>query len=356
MRSEEGSLLQLPAYPKQLTIAMDIPHEKTPDLAAAIARTKRPVEPLRSPSLGLLADLKTTPALLGLVPTRIAVANAQRRGKAIWKHSPEERDRARAAIVAIVAGTARAGEVEQLAQAHVIENQVQETLFWRPWRAPSIDPAARQRLRDVFATGRAVLLSSCHVGPFFLGAEAVQTIGRTQYSVAAPWLFQTPPPGPWGRRLGRWSQAISARGDRLIYSVGSFEVIKALLEQREVVKLYFDMPGSQPTQFLGKPVMLSGGSAQLALQTEALVVPTRLRRAGHRIRFDVAPPLDARDFASHRELHDALAAVHERWIIELPATLEDPNRDGAWEHGATARSWTKPKRAAPRAHNRLLAS
>ena len=56
---------------------------------------------------------------------------------------------------------------------------------------------------------------------------------------------------------------------------------------------------------------------------------------------DVAPPLDPRDVASSEELHDALAAVHERWILELPATLEDPNRAGAWERTATATGWLR---------------
>jgi lauroyl/myristoyl acyltransferase len=334
------------------------PAEQTPELAAAIARARRPVEPLRSPSTGLIDRLKSVQAEASrrLLPTRVAVARAERRGRTIWKQDQEVRERARATITAIVAGTARAGEAEKLAMEHVIEDQVREAFFWRHWKTPGIDPASKQRLLEAFTADRAVLLSSCHLGPFFYGAEIVHSLGHTQYSVAAPWLFQTPPPGPWGMRLSRWSEAISARNERLIYSVGSFEVIEALLEQREIVKLYYDMPGGQPTQFLGKPVMLSGGSARLALQTDALVLPTRVRRVGHRVWMDVAQPLDARDFTSLEELHTALATAHERWILELPATLEDPNRDGAWERGATARAWTRPEPPVRQTHNRLLAS
>ncbi len=324
---------------------LTLPVEEAPDLASAIARARRPVEPTHASAHGLVVGIKTTPALRGLVPARIAMAQASRQGKAIWERNPQERARAGAAMVAIVAGTERAVEAEKLAMEHIVENQVRETLFWRPWKTPSVDPASKQRLLEAFASDRAVLLSSCHLGPFFLGAEVIQSVGRTQYSVAAPWLFQTPPPGPWGRRLSRWSMAISARGERLIYSVGSFEVIKALLEQREIVKLYFDMPGNQQTHFLGKPVMLASGSARVAFQTGALVVPTRVRRIGHRIWLDAAPALDARDYPSFKELHDTLASIHEHWILEMPATLEDPNRDGAWERGATAHSWIRPRDA-----------
>jgi hypothetical protein len=41
-------------------------------------------------------------------------------------------------------------------------------------------------------------------------------------------------------------------------------------------------------------------------------------------------------------LHEALARVQEDWILELPATMEDPNRIGSWEGGASAEGWGSP--------------
>jgi hypothetical protein len=47
------------------------------------------------------------------------------------------------------------------------------------------------------------------------------------------------------------------------------------------------------------------------------------------------------------ELHEEIAAIHERWILEAPEALEDPRRAGAWEEGATATEWVRPGRPGP---------
>ena len=120
---------------------------------------------------------------------------------------------------------------------------------------------------------------------------------------------------------------------------GSFEIVQTLLRRGEPVFLFFDMPGPRETRFLGKPVMLADGTAQLAARADALVLPLRSRRVGSEVWLDACAPLDPRDFASSDELHDALAAQHERWILENPAALEDPRSTG-WE--ATVRAWTRP--------------
>ena len=51
-----------------------------------------------------------------------------------------------------------------------------------------------------------------------------------------------------------------------------------------------------------------------------------------------SPALDPREFADADELHDALAVLHERWILEEPAAMADPNSFG-WDGGATALGW-----------------
>jgi lauroyl/myristoyl acyltransferase len=86
--------------------------------------------------------------------------------------------------------------------------------------------------------------------------------------------------------------------------------------------------------------MLAEGNAQLAVRADAIVLPVRARRVGHRVWVDVAKPFDPRELTVD-QLHDALAALHERWILENPATMEDPRSIG-WEHGATAEAWVQP--------------
>jgi lauroyl/myristoyl acyltransferase len=243
---------------------------------------------------------------------------------------------------AVVGGTARAHDAEALAREHVVENNVREVLFWQPWSRPSLEQASAERMGDALSSGRGVLLSSCHVGPYLLGVSVIAAFGRTPYSVAGTWLFEKPAPGYWGRRIARRRAEARARDERLICAVDSFAVLRALLAEGEVVSVFFAMPGHRETRFLAKPVMLASGSARLAAETDALVVPIRTRRDGHRVWVDVGAPLDSRDFSGAEDLHDALAAVHERSILELPATIEDPNREGAWEQGASAQAWIRP--------------
>ena len=151
-------------------------------------------------------------------------------------------------------------------------------------------------------------------------------------------MFAQPTPDYWGRRVVRRLEGLRAQDGRLVFSVGSFGVLKALLEQGELVILHFDVPGHHETRFLGKPVMLTTGSAKLAKLADALILPMRLRRKGHRVWLDTHPPLDPREHDDVEQLHEALAAVHERWILELPATFEDPRRKGFWEN-ANAAGW-----------------
>lgn len=315
---------------------------ETSDLERAIDVARRPLVRPAMPPAPLRIRLKTSTALRRLLPRRLVLRRAVRKGRARWENLGE-RQRALATMEVILAGTARGGEVQQLARRRLIEQAAQDALYWQPWRTVSVDDSSRERLDRTLASGRRLLVSVCHLGPFFLQVSALTSRGISTIAVSAPWFFEKPSHDYWGRRLARWWQGICARDERLLHSVGCFPVAKSLLEAGEVVLVYFDMPGTTTTTFLGKPVMLSSGSAQLAFQTDALILPLRARREGARVFTDVREPLDPRDFTSAQELHQALAGDHERSILELAETLEDPCRAGAWERGATAEEWSRPQ-------------
>jgi lauroyl/myristoyl acyltransferase len=222
-------------------------------------------------------------------------------------------------------------------------------LFWQPPRDARIDRESSAHLRSAVMSGRGVLLSACHVGPWFDLATPVTSNGRLVYAVFGDWFFEAPTPNLWGRRLVHWQRKSAARElERVIPASRSFVVIRDLLEAGEVVQSFFDMPGPHVTNFLGKPVMLADGTARLAIDADAVVLPARSRRVGHRSYTDFAAPLDARDFDGADQLHERLAAIHSGLILEVAETLEDPRRDGAWETGATAEAWISPRHdAAP---------
>ncbi len=307
-------------------------------LARALDAAGRPTPAPQMPPASPAIRVKTSRWLHSIVPARFAVNRAERRGREIWERSGAERERATAAMATILAGTPRAPELPELARAWLIEERIERALFWQhPWSA-RLDAQSTERLERALAAGRGVMLSACHLGSYYRLQCVRQLDGPDTYLVPGAWFFESPTPNYWGRRLARWHKGTHSR---LVPAKGSFRVIQALLERGERVLLFFDMPGARDTRFLGKPVMLADGTAQLAMRADALVVPLRARRDGHQVLVDAAAPLDPREFTGADELIDALAVVHERWILERPETMADPRTFG-WEQGASAQSWVAP--------------
>ncbi len=319
-----------------------MPTDGDAELGATLDAARRPVDACVLPRASLRTRLATSPRLRGLAPRAALIARAQAHGRERWEQDPQARDRARAALRAIVGGTERAGEIEALAREHLIERAIDESLFWGRWEAPALDGISRTRLGDALSRPRGLLVSSCHTGPYLLALSVLPEYGRIPYSAAGPWSFEDVKPGYWGRRIAHRRNQARARDERLVYSIGSFPVLRSLLEEGELVSVFFGMPGGRETTFLGKPVMLTSGSARLAVASDALILPVRTRIAGSQVRLDVAEAIDPREHDGVESVHDALAAVHERWILERPAALEDPNRPGSWEGCATERGWPLP--------------
>ncbi len=308
------------------------------DLAESLQALSRRPPRVRMPPAPAQVRLRTSALFWAVLPGRLAVERAEARGQAIWEHSAIERQEAIDAVEAIVAGTPRAEELEELARLHLIETAVDRVLFWeRPWAAGMQD-ASRRRAQAALSSGRGVLLSSCHLGPYYRLDRAEVFSRRTTYLVPGPWFFDAPSPDYWGRRLARWRHGTRSVPVR---ATGSFRLIQALLERADPVFLFFDLPGPRQTRFLGKPAMLAEGTAQLSMRADALVLPLRARRVGHRVVVEAGEALDPRRFSSVDALHEAVAKLHEGWILEDPAAMEDPRQIG-WQGGARPEAWIAP--------------
>jgi lauroyl/myristoyl acyltransferase len=309
---------------------MDIEAKDDFDLEAAVVAARQPLGTRRMPSVGLRLRIRTSPSLRRLLPTPLVLAQATASARASWKNDPAERERALHAMRALLEGTPRESEVEGLARQHLIEEAAHRALFWQPWKKASMEDASREHFRAAASQPRGVVLSACHMGPIFLYMSAISSKERAVYIVSSPWFVEQPTNDYWGRRIARWWKGLEPRNECMIYRPGATRVMQALLQEGEIVLNYFDMPGTRATGFLGKQVMLASSTARVAVESDALVLPVRARRTGTRAWADVAPALDARDFSGRQELQEALAGVHERWILELPATVEDPTRPGSW--------------------------
>jgi lauroyl/myristoyl acyltransferase len=308
------------------------------ELSAALEALQHPPPAPRMPPARLDIRIKTAPLLRRLTPTRPLLARAVRRGVTLWETSPEQRANALATMTAILAGSYRAAEIEQLAREHLIEREVDNVFFWQqPWSADA-DDRSSALLHDAFSSGRGVLLSACHSGAYYRSLQAQALKGSRHYSVVGSWFLEQPSHDYWGRRIARWRKGVNSHP---VLAKGSFPVLAALLARGQSVYLFFDMPGPRETRFLGKTAMLADGTARLAVGADALVVPLRARRRGNRVWTQAAPAFDPREHAGVGELHAALAAHHERWILEEPAMMADPNSFG-WDQGARAQGWSRP--------------
>jgi benzoate-CoA ligase family protein len=309
--------------------------ELSPEERAQLREVAAPPHRTRMPPASAGIRLRTAAVPNELVPARLAVARSERRAMEIWEHGTEERLQAIETMRILLAGTQREEEAEELAREHVVERHAQRALFWqRPWRV-SVDHVSAARIEEALSCGRGIVLSACHQGPYSRLDIARPFRARTTYLVPGEWYFEAPSHDLWGRRLARWQHGMRSHPVR---ASGSFRIIQALLEQGEPVFLFFDLPGPRQTRFLGKPAMLAEGTSQLALRTGAAVLPVRAVRDGHRVRVEAAPALDPAAHGSEDRLHEALAAVHERWILESPAAMDDP-REFGWQDGATPQAW-----------------
>lgn len=238
---------------------------------------------------------------------------------------------------------AGAGGDERMAREHLRHAGARDQLIRQPWLLDGAAIDGAQHLRAARATGRGVIVSYCHFGPFpAIGVTVLQVVSDV-HQVAGAWLA-TPRADSVTRRVQRWRRLFERAGVPLIPSEGCFGPVSELLRRGATVVMAFDWPGSVESSFLGRPVRLASGTARLAAATGALVVPAMRRFEQLELRTIFDAPLHAAGPGGWRGLHDALVMRHEGWIGACPAALEDPRRTGAWEEGATARSWELPRR------------
>ena len=297
----------------------------------------------RMPPAPLRIRLGTSTVLRRAIPTALAVARAERKAHRRWQSEPSTREHVLAVMRAIVAGTEREGELEELAQRQLVEWEAWDALFWQPWRAPAIEGISRERLLEAHGRGRGLILSGAHVGPFFSVSLGLVRVGIVQHVVMGDWYYEQPTHDFWGRRMARWRIGLPQLP--VVRPRGSYDVLAELLRRGLVTTIYFDLPGPHETRFLGKPVMLRDGTARLACETGAIVLAQRVRRDGSRTAVEYFDTLDPRDFSGPDELHEALAGVHERLILDDPARMQDPTVTG-WQDCARPDGWSRPARPA----------
>ena len=257
------------------------------------------------------------------IPLPVAVATAVRAGRRAWEIDPAAREMARRAIFA-VAGI----EHDGLARAHLVENAVREELIWRPWDARRGRWTGAEHLDAALATGRGVVFSFVHSGPFPGVTAAIASRTDRLHVVTGTWMFLPYEGDDESARRVRWLANLQALPVTLLTHVGSYQALADALRGGGAVLTAFDAPGPRPTAFLHREIRLATGTARLAVETGALVVPIWRARERWRMRTIVGEPIEPGDDPD--VLHERLARLHSAWILARPAALEDPTREGWW--------------------------
>ena len=166
---------------------------------------------------------------------------------------------------------------------------------------------------------RSAAVAACCSAPAtsgrFLHVRRDRTRSGILYVVAGPGSSRSRATTYWGRRLARWRKGTRAQAS--CRPRGAFPLLRALLERGELGQLLLRHARPREHAFLGKPVMLADGTARLAFETDALVLPLRVAPRGTRTSGSRSPSRSTRATSTTaRSCTRRSPRVHERSILD----------------------------------------
>ncbi len=225
-------------------------------------------------------------------------------------------------------------DLERAARAYVRYQVRRAELRWHPrlitrMRVEGIEHLTRARDR-----GRGVLLNFMHHGHYDGAFPSFARHGVRCQMVVYPYMLE--PDAPlWVQQ--HVALACIGGGRPVSAAVGSDGMLD-LLRAGEVVAIASDVPGRTPLRFVGREVLGSFGAARLATDAGAPVVVLTSEEDDRGAFIRLHPPLAPADFASPRELLEAMLAIHESVQTRWPEATDLPlSRWGLVETSAPAR-------------------
>jgi len=280
--------------------------------------TPRPV-----PWGGVLARVRASVGARRLVPTSIALVGTDMLCWLALRTSTRRMANATTLVSPIVGRTPAEADITSVARRFIAARARGWELTWRSWELERVPIRGAEKIGHARATGRGLIISHAHLGPL-AGWVPLGRLLQPLLATQGDWLTDDPRPGYDGYRVERWRAVYREAGIELIHATGSALRIYKELTRGGAVLLAMDVPGTRRTQFLGKPVDMDDGTAQLAAKTDALILPAAMMPHGRRWEIQIGEPLDTREFTSADELHLALAAIHEQNIMRAPEHMESP--------------------------------
>jgi lauroyl/myristoyl acyltransferase len=230
--------------------------------------------PRRVPWGGVVARLRASSALRRLVPAPLAMAALDLGQRLAVFRNPARLDAARAAMEAVVGGTALEGDLDSLAFRHLCAWARGWELMWRPWLLQKMPIEGLEAL-DGIEPGRGIIFSAPHFGPLMGMAALPAVVGPVHGAVGEYMVAAEAPAGYNGYQTEQVRRVIRRSGFVPVRAMGSAKTFTSVLHNGGRVVLNLDVPGRTPVQFLGKTVELMSGTARLAASTDAVVATAR---------------------------------------------------------------------------------
>lgn len=269
--------------------------------------------------VGLLTRFQAAGLARRAYPVRVGTWLARARAERAWRTDARARTDALAAMELLVGRTSRAGDLEQLARAHLYETFLHEELAWRLDVVMTLPVTGLEHLRPHVTAGTGVLLSVLHQGHFGAHAACVARHGFPVSVLVASTLYGEQPRNFAGLYRRQLFATFSSSPDvTLVDATGSYAEVRTLLEAGRTVLLACDMKGSTAVRFLGRTVGVPSGTARLSMETGAPIVPLSVASDGRLERLHLQEALQP---AEHRDAAALLQAVFDR---HAPAVLAWP--------------------------------
>jgi len=256
-------------------------------------------------------------ALFARIPLRAgyAIANALARVH-LW-FFPKRRHAALVNLATIMPGSSRRERMRTVRRMMASYNCMLFEFFRLPHLERdellgAVEIHGHEHVIDGVARGKGLIVTSCHVGNWELGAVVLAHLGHPVHAVA-------------GVQLGRWlgPGVLDAKSELAVYTIkpqDGFRKLWRALARNDLLALMVDgdiFGQGIELPFFGAEVRWPAGPGQLAKRTGAPVICGLCERVGPgRFKIVLEPLLDPDQFDSADALNVAIAATTQRHIQE----------------------------------------
>lgn len=266
-----------------------------------------------------------------VIPTPVALRLAALRGRAEWYLVPHRRAYALRRTEVIRGIPSNSSAATFFARRRLVEDAVRAELQWRPWLSRKMTIEGFAHIQAARAGGRGAIVATVHLGPFLALVHGLAARGIKLYVCGGTWGGGA---APMHGRRGRWTLAqnrwVEEAGCRWVHPGGSYPLLRELLMRGEVCVIAVDALGKVDVDLAGHPARVRGGTASLALDTGASIVPGFVLRRGWGQVCVLLEPIDPSSFANPISLTRHLAKVLGDALLEAPEQVHDSVFD-RWE-------------------------